>query len=303
MAAPSVSAEAATPVVGTPGSTALRVPASMEQVPKLARYQLREYLRSRRFVALAAIVLAIGAILTVVVAHFRGDIVSTSVAFYGSFFGGGVDLVIILAAVFFGGDAIAGEFQNKTGYFLMGLPIRRSTVYIGKFIAAYLASVAMVGLYLLVLFLNGAYYFGSGLLPWQLPLSIVLSLVYLAAVLGSTFMFSSLFKTSAYGFVLTAILFIFGFTLLQDLVTGLVKIEPWMIISYAESTIGNVFSSTANWGFMGTRTVTQAMEPGGHVLTMTTYTPGIGEGIAIMLGYFIITAVAGLLLFEREEFS
>jgi len=276
----------------------MRVPTSVDQVPKLTRFQLREYLRSLRFVALLGIVLAIGVIITAVVAHFRGAIVSTNTAFYGTFWGGGVDLVIVLAAVFFGGDAIAGEFQNKTGYFLMGLPIRRSTVYIGKFIAAYLASTAMLLLYLLILIVNGAYYFGSGLLPWQLALSLVLALVYLAAVLGATFLFSSLFKTSAYGFVLTAILFLFGFSLLEDLVTGLVKIEPWMVISYAESTIGSVFSSTADWGFTGSvSTVTVGR------FTTTTYTAGIGEGIVIMIVYFVVTAVVGLLLFEREEFT
>jgi ABC-2 type transport system permease protein len=280
----------------------LVVPGSVEQVRKLARYQLREYLRSRRFVALAAIVLVIGAILTAVVAHFRGLIISTNIAFYGTFWGGGADLVIVLAAVFFGGDAIAGEFQNKTGYFLMGLPVRRATVYVGKFIAAFLAAVAMMLLFLAILLANGAYYFGAGALPWQLGLSLLLAIVYLAAVLGATFLFSSLFKTSAYGFVLTAILFLFGFALLQDLVVGLVKIEPWMIISYASSTIGSVFAPNVNWGIQGT--VAHSVSMMGRVtIRSTTYTAGIAEGILIMLAYLVLTAVVGLWLFEREEFS
>ncbi|HXY46740.1 MAG TPA: ABC transporter permease [Thermoplasmata archaeon] len=284
------------------GSGPLRVPASMQQVGKLTRYQFREYLRSRRFVALAAIVLLIGAILTAVVGYYRTSVISTNLAFYGSFWGSGADIVIVLAAVFFGGDAIAGEFQNKTGYFLMGLPLRRSTVYVGKFIAAYAASLSMLLLFLVVLVGNGVYYFGSSALPWQLGLSLLIAIVYLSAVLGATFLFSSLFKTSAYGFVLTAILFLFGFTLLQDLVTGLVKIEPWMIISYAESTIGSVFSSSVNWGIQGSVVTTTTMF-GRRAVTTTTYTAGIAEGIVIMIAYLVITAVAGLWLFEREEFT
>ena len=280
----------------------LRVPGSLEQVTKLTRYQLREYLRSRRFVALVAIVAVIGAILTAVVAHFRGALVSTNIAFYGSFWAGGVGVVIILAAVFFGGDAIAGEFQNKTGYFLMGLPLKRTTVYVGKFIAAFLASLAMMGLFLAILLGNGAYYFGTGALPWQLGVSLVLAIVYLSAVLGATFLFSSLFKTSAYGFVLTAILFLFGFTLLEDLITALVKIEPWMIISYASSTIGNVFSPSVNWGITGTVATSVSMV-GPRRLVTTTYTAGIAEGVVIMIAYLLITALAGLWLFGREEFT
>ena len=280
----------------------LRVPDSIYQITKLTRYQLREYLRSRRFIALVAIVLAIGAILTLVVHRFQGSIISTNIAFYGTFWGGGVGVVIVLAAVFFGGDAIAGEFQNKTGYFLMGLPLRRATVYVGKFIAALLASIAMILLFLAILLANGAYYFGTGALPWQLPVSLVLAIVYLSAVLGATFFFSSLFKTSAYGFVLTAILFLFGFTLLEDLITGLVKIEPWMIISYASSTIGSVFAANVNWGITGTVTTTTMMIGRGTV-TSTTYTAGVAEGIVIMLAYLVITALAGLWLFGREEFT
>jgi ABC-2 type transport system permease protein len=287
--------------VGAP-TVELRLPSSSEQVAKLTRFQLREYLRSRRFVALTLIVLVIGAILTAIVAHFRGSLVSNNFAFYGSFWGSGADIVIVLAAVFFGGDAIAGEFQNKTGYFLMGLPIRRATVYVGKFIAAFFASVAMMLLFLVILVANAVYYFGSSAFPWQLGVSLVLAVVYLSAVLGATFLFSSLFKTSAYGFVLTAILFLFGFTLLGDVITGLVKIEPWMIISYASSTIGSVFSSSVNWGIHGTVTTT-VMMVGPRSISMTNYSAGIAEGIVIMIGYLLVTAAAGLWLFEREEFT
>ncbi len=280
----------------------LHVPDSMEQVRKLTRYQLREYLRSRRFVSLIIIVAVIGAVLTFVVGYYRSSVISTNAAFYGSFWGEGATLVIVLAAVFFGGDAIAGEFQNKTGYFLMGLPLRRATIYAGKYIAAFLASVAVLLVFLVILVANGAYYFGTNALPWQLGISLVLAIVYLGAVLGATFLFSSLFKTSAYGFVLTAILFLFGFSLLEDLIIGLVKIEPWMIISYASSTIGNVFNPSVNWGITGTA-VTTSTAVGRRVIMSTTWTAGIAEGIVIMLGYLIVTAAVGLWSFEHEEFK
>jgi ABC-2 type transport system permease protein len=279
-----------------------RVPTTAAQVGKLARYQLREYLRSLRFVVLTGIVVIIGVLITVIVAHFQGSIISSPEAFYGTFWGGGVDIVVVLAAVFFGGDAIAGEFQNKTGYFLMGLPIRRATVYVGKFIAAYLASVAMLLVYLVILLGNGGYYLGGNALPWQLAASLLLALVYLGAVMGATFLFSSLFKVSAYGFVLTALLFLIGFSLIQDLLAELARIEPWMVISYAEATIGNVFGSNVSWGIYGSAT-TATTSVGPQSATVTTWTPGIAEGIVIMLAYLLITAAVGLWLFEREEFT
>ena len=285
------------------------VPPSIQQVLKLTRYQWREYVSSRRFVVLIGIVLAIGVILTAVIAHFRstlsepGGLLTDNLAFYGSLWGGAAGFVIVLAAVFFGGDAIAGEFQNKTGYFLMGLPIRRATVYVGKYIAALMASICILVLFLVILLLNGVYYLGGDALPWQLGPSFLLALVYLMAVLGATFMFSSLFKTSAYGFVLTAILFLFGFSLVEELVTSLVKMEPWMVISYASGAIGDVFASTVNWGLVGTVTTTRLGAGPGRFLTVTTYTAGVAEGVVIMLVYFVLAAIAGLFLFEHEEFT
>ena len=283
------------------------LPSSMSQIFQLTKNQYREYLSSRRYLALVGIVVAIGAILSFVVYHYHdtlqgpGGLLSSNLAFYGSVWAGALGLIVVLAAVFFGGDAIAGEFQNKTGYFLMGLPIRRATVYVGKWIAAFGASLSILGLWLAIVLLNGAAYFGTDFLPWQLVPSIILGIVYLMAVLGATFLFSSLFKTSAYGFVLTAILFLFGFTLLQDLVSGLVKIEPWMVISYASGAIGDVFATNINWGLAATVTTVSLGPRGGA--TITSYTPGVAEGVIIMLAYFVLSSVAGLLLFEREEFS
>jgi ABC-type transport system involved in multi-copper enzyme maturation permease subunit len=263
-----------------------------------------------------------------VIAIYRGSdtvkgLLQTSLGFYGSVWGGAASFVIVLAAVFFGGDAIAGEFQNKTGYFLMGLPIRRTTVYIGKYIAALMASLCALFLFLVIVVLNGAVYFGTGLFPWQLGLSLLLAILYLVAVLGTTFLFSSLFKTSAYGFVLTAILFLFGFTLLQDLVTALLNLQPWMVISYASSSIGEVFgtvtnpctgvtTSTVNWGLNGVYGIPGGAAasagcsgggPGARFGAAPTWTAGVAESVVILLGYFVVTGIAGLLSFEKEEFA
>ena len=132
--------------------------------------------------------------------------------------------------------------------------------------------------------------------------SVALTFVYLGAVLGATFLFSSLFKTSAYGFVLTALLFVIGFTLLQDYVSVFAHVEPWMVISYASSTISSVFEPSVNWGWTGSSTLVHGMIEKNAVVRVYTVA-GVFEGVAIMLGYLVVTLLAGLSLFEREDFS
>jgi ABC-2 type transport system permease protein len=210
-----------------------------------------------------------------------------------------VTIVIVFAGVIFGGDAIAGEFQNKTGYFLMGLPVRRTTVYSGKYIAAFVSSLVAVLAFALILVGNAAYYFGAGAFTAAFVESFLLAVVYLLALLGATFLFSSLFKTSTYAVLVVAVMFIFGFSILQALVAGLARVEPWFIISYASPVIGYPFDATIPAHMV---TVT-SMGPRGHTESFTSYNPTYVEGVVIMLGYFVVTAIAGLLLFEREEFS
>ena len=110
-----------------------KVPSSMAQVQISMKYTFLEYIRSRRFLIVLIITLLIAALLTIIVDWRRpaGFLVS-NLGFYSSWWGLSVTFVIILTGIFFGGDAISGEFQNKTGYFGIPNPVRRSSIYIGK---------------------------------------------------------------------------------------------------------------------------------------------------------------------------
>jgi len=276
-----------------------RVPDTFSQALLLSRYQLRDYLRSRRFILMMAFVAAIGAILTFVLSYYHGSdtvqgLISSGNSFYGGLWANGGPVVVVFAGIIFGGDAIAGEFQNKTGYFLMGLPIRRATVYVGKFLAALAASLVAVIVYLAILLANGAYYLHWNAFPLSLGESFAITILYLLALLGSVFLFSSMFKNSLYAVLVVAILFLFGFSILEDLITVLVKIEPWFVITYAQSVIGYPFLSTLP---AHTSTIIVGRR------SFTSYNATYPEGLAIMAGYFLLTAIAGLFFFEREEFT
>jgi ABC-2 type transport system permease protein len=269
------------------------LPSSVTQVGTITKYELVNYFRSRRFYVLLIIGLVISALLTALIGYYRpSSFLATTLSFYSGWWGMSITFVIILSGVFFGGDAISGEFQNKTGYFLVANPLRRSSIYIGKWLAAFIASVIILGIFTVIAIGNGLYYFGLNI-PYQLWESLLFGLLYLIAVLGFTFFFSSLFKSSSMSILVTVILFLFGFTLIETLVEGLVKIEPWFIITYGSEIISNVFTvpypTTTKMGF------------GRNAITM--YAVTIPEGIGILLAYFVATAVLGLLVFERKEFN
>src|SRR5256885_11790117 len=120
----------------TPGSRVL--PTSVSQVGTITKYELLNYFRSRRFFILLAIGLIISGLLTALVAYYGVSNVapclpstcsSPPLAFYSFWWGSSITFVIVLSGIFFGGDAISGEFQNKTGYFLVANPLRRSSIH------------------------------------------------------------------------------------------------------------------------------------------------------------------------------
>jgi ABC-2 type transport system permease protein len=269
------------------------VPSSVSQVGTITKYELVNYFRSRRFFVLLIIGLIISGLLTALVGYYRPEsFLSSALNFYSSWWAGSITFVIILSGIFYGGDAISGEFQNKTGYFLVANPLRRSSIYIGKWLGALIASMIMLGVFAAITIGNGIYYFGLNI-PYQLWESLLFSVLYLIAVLGFTFFFSSLFKGTSMSILVTAILFLFAFNLIQTLVEGLVKIEPWFLITYGAQIIGNVLVDP----YPTTRTQGFGRD------AFTSYAATIPEGIAILLTYFLVTAVLGLLLFEKKEFT
>ncbi len=262
------------------------------------KYTFLDYFRSRRFFILLAIVLLISAALTIVIGYYRPPgLLSSDLSFYSSWWGISAVLLTALFGIFFGGDAISGEFQNRTGYFSLSHPVRRSSVYIGKWLAAFLASSIILVVFTAVTLGNGVYYFGLSL-PYQFGEAVLFTWFYLVAVLGSTFFFSSLFKTSSYAILVTAVLFLFAFNLIQLLVASFAQLEPWFILTYGSQIIGNVLNPQ---GYPAHTMTERVFGPNGP--TVTTYSATIPEGLVIIAAYFIVTAILGLVLFERKEFT
>ena len=269
------------------------LPTSVKQVGTIAKYELLNYFGSRRFFVLLAIAIVIGGFLSLTVA-FEGisSFGSTATTFYDGWYFGGIvsTYIVVFCAIFFGGDAISGEFQNKSGYFLATKPIHRYVIYIGKYLGALIPSLVIVGIFTALTLANGFYYFGD-VIPTQFSESFAFTLVWLVTALGLTFLFSSLFKTSATSILVSSMLLFFGFFIIASLLGGKAGIEPWFVLTYGSDIIGNVLS-------------TSGYPP--HIVTkggVSAFNATIPEGLAIMAVYFVVTVVIGLIVFQKKEFN
>jgi ABC-2 type transport system permease protein len=291
-------------------NSANTVPGSMAQVGIMTRYTLLDYFRSRRFAILFVLVLLISALLTIVFAWKRpSSALVNPLAFYSTWWGTSATLLTALAGVFFGGDAISSEFQNRTGYFVVPNPIRRSSLYVGKFVAALIAASIVLVIFAAITVVNGLYYFGLSV-PGAFWESAFFDWIYLLAALGFTFFLSSAFKSGSYAILVSAVFLLFGFSLIETIIEDIAGIEPWYILSYGSEIVGNVLKLWCpSMKYPGSyceyppHMTTTTTTFGNQVTTAISYNAGIAEGLVILVAYLAVTGVLGLLLFERKEFN
>ena len=268
-----------------------KVPSSLAQCGVQAEFEFQNYLRSTRFYILLAIVVTIGIAITAAMYVYKpSTYLSSPMAFYSLWWGDIVNLCVILTGIFFGADAISTEFQNRTGYYLLPNPVRRSSIYIGKWIASFFASAIAIGVYAAITMADGAIYFGSNI-PYQFGESLVFALFYIFPILGVSFFISSMFKNNSYSILMTAILLLFVFNFITPLITTLTNSEPWYVLTYGAGIISSVLSSS---GYPPHEVV---------IAGLSSFNATIPEGLVIMLVYFVLTTVLGLTLFEKKDFN
>ncbi|MCL5672891.1 MAG: ABC transporter permease [Nitrososphaerota archaeon] len=271
---------------------------SLAHVGITAKYNFLNYFRARRFYVMLAIIVIITGLLTTLVGYYRPPsfVGGDALGFYGAGWGSFASFVVVLSAAFFGGDAISGEFQNRTGYFLVPNPIRRSAIYVGKWLAALAASTIILGVFALAMLANGLFYF-PGSIPWEFVESFAFAWVYLVAAMSLAFAFSSLFKSSSISILMSVILLLFVFNVIDTVASLVAGIEPWFSITYAAGIISDVL----NVPYPAHKVVTSL--GAGRRFTLAQFHATIPEGLLILGVYFVVMAVLGLVLFERKEFT
>lgn len=264
-----------------------------QQFTVAVRAQTWSYFRTYRFWVIFAIVLAVGGGVSIAftikgAAYVQGAF-GASAADYLSGLVGFVSFLAIVIAAFFGGDAISTDFGTKTGYYMLALPVRRSVLLGGRYAAALLTSIiALLVFYGFALY-GGLAFYSAASIPWgYLGLSFLLSVLLVAGVLSFAFCLSSTSKSPAIGLVVTIVVLLVAFTILDAIVGRLVG-QQYLAFSilYAANVIPQVIVTGLS-----------TYIPGG---VLGGGTPALWEGIAIMAAYAVLFYGLAYVLYDREE--
>jgi ABC-2 type transport system permease protein len=197
--------------------------------------------------------------------------------------------LVVILVTFFGADAIVSEYQNRTAYLLFPNPVSREIMFAGKFIASFIASLTMVGLfYILTMSLSFA---TLGDVAKYLPLSFCFAALFLVACLAVAFFVSSILKGSTGAIILTFFMFLMILPIVQS-VGMLSGAKMWFLISF----MGDLPTTTLSWdNYPVDSSSTQ------FGFTFYNFYPDPGTSIAVMLAYLLIFSVLTIFLFRRKQ--
>jgi ABC-2 type transport system permease protein len=265
-----------------------------EKLKIVSRYELLKQLRRKRFYG-AVIITILAQILAIVL--YKGlDIPGTlaknnpeiaailqdTPKLFAWFITSLGSALPILFAVFFAGDSIASEFENRTGYLLFPNPVKRRTIVIGKYIACFIATtVVMILAYVVAVTALLGFY---RQLPIEVWSSLGLSIVLACSVLSIAFLFSSLLKGGMGATIGTLLTYLLIFPIVSSSLSTAGH-KPWFMLDFAGNSRASIYNFPLSFG--------------GRVGGMTLAEPGVS--LLVMLAYFVFPLLLSVWITQRKE--
>ena len=197
-----------------------------------------------------------------------------------------------LGAVFFAGDAIAGEFESKTGYILLTNPVRRTTLWVGKYLACSIAvALLMMFSYLITAVALLAIYTE---IPFEMYQSFGLALLFAGAFVSVTFFFSSISKGAMGATVMTLLLVLVLFGIIESILM-FTDNPSWFLLSTGGDSIAAVYGEYS--------VILGEFLPEGVELPFEMETMNIGLAAMAMAVYMVVGFITSIYISNRRQLA
>lgn len=203
-----------------------------------------------------------------------------------------------IGAVFFAGDAIAGEYEGKTGFLLFTNPVKKETLWVGKYLAGFIAVTLLLIFTYIIIAISLLVIYHK--VPVEMFTSFGMALYYAAAVLSTTFLFSALSRGSM-GATIMTLLFVWVVCGILQSVLLFTSNPYWYVLSAGGDAIANAYGSMESL-FSGFGGFGQMSGAGGNMLNLFK-TPTLGMIAWGMTIYFVGGFVASILLARRRQLA
>ncbi len=210
----------------------------------VSRYEQIKYFSGLKMLIYGVIVAAVLILLAVSQIIFMRDSTHEQIT---SLYVGFTALLALLGATLFASTTLSSEFEERTALILFTKPIRKSSIFLGKFLTSFMINVVIMAVYYIAVAILSLVL--SGEVSPHLFESYGYLVMYIFAVTGIAMMFSSLMKRSSSAAVLTFIFLLLGPTLILSILMmaqgGNVN-DYWYFIDSAKSAITNCISESVD---------------------------------------------------------
>jgi len=248
------------------------------------RFELTKHLRRKRLLIVTALAIVVPLIFYIIPRIGDVDFGESASSFAANALGF-LSVLIIVSAALFAGDAVSGEFEKKTGLLLFPTMQSRTSIFIGKYVAALLATFLVVSLYCVVITLEIMGVYGVGEIPAELAKAYLLALLYTTSAVSVVYFFSSVLNRTIASTVLGFVVLMMLLPVIQR-VLGLVDVEPWFIVTYSAGLI--------------TEGLGEVSFGPGERFASESFSPDLYVGIGVMIAYTIIFFVSSVLIANRK---
>jgi ABC-type transport system involved in multi-copper enzyme maturation, permease component len=237
----------------------------------VAKNEFTKYLRGKKLILCAGIMVLILGMISILPYVFGDGLPKESweLTYLFVFF---ADLIVILTATLFGSTTIVSEYEERTALITFTKPIRKISIFLGKFVAA-----AVVGILFTLIYYAATMaicYAVTGEIASATFNSMGLALLYVFATMGVAMLISSAMKKSSSATIMTFITLLLLMTVLSYALSS--SVETWWMLDQAKEMIMDVVEGTETMSIM--------------------------TAVGVMIAWGTVTSVLSYVLFKRRDF-
>ena len=246
----------------------------LRQAMIVSKYEVMKFISGKKIYIFAILEALVLGLLAVVMFFFSNGEISTKggLATYISF----ISLLMLVGATLFSSVTLVSEFEERTSFMLFTKPIRKSSIFIGKFLAAYVLNLLFVIAYYIISAILVAIKTGGSAV--ELLASLGYCAAYIFALTGIAILFSALMKKSSSASILTFVFILLVPSIVVSIVaiaTGSMDVSSyWYILDVAEASVPNAISDSVENG---------------------------ARDFFVMILWGLIPAIGAYILFKRRE--
>jgi ABC-2 type transport system permease protein len=260
----------------------------------VSRYELLKHLRSKRLYGILIIEVVIF-VLLIIIPPLAGRDYPTDPAEFAETFFTWTNVLVIIGATFFAGDALVSEFQNRTGYLIFPNPVKRITLFFGKYAATTIIMVLVLAIFYAMVSIASLAITGgfSGLTLSSLGLAIL----FVLSASSVAYLISSVMKGGTGALVLTFFMFFLILPILDGVFT-FARVKPDFSLTFAAGAIQYVMQTPYPTDFFQEIPI-----GGGQVFEISVYYPDVALAAIVMVAYMIVGIVIGIWFFNKREMA